>query len=413
MLVVAEIPALMASKMTSKACGQTFEKTKSSPEMAPAASGPCAPTEVAGKKRASKRAARRHEAKRFEARLWRCLQRLPPEGRRTIIAGKLSQPQRLALERWVLQQRQADSALKAASQKRRHVQEESCRPAPKLSGPPKSRTGVTGVQSHQYNGHLRYTTRIRCGPFSVHSRAVSDFASVLRMQQVLRGVKQRFDTLGGGCELHCDRADGRAAARQADDLLDRLRHALLEVHEGGKTAEEWGFGLTASVPSKFWIGKALETPLRPTTADGITACFNAWRRLFEAREVVYNGRMNRFSSLAVRHSSTELQEAWDKLRSTFLEIWAEAGHDTSLVAARLDSRFQTAQQRRPLEAVRKQREEKVRTKTSQISSKSLERQVGVLLQHWTRKEARDQAKASRVSRGRVVATVPRKCAGGC
>ncbi|CAK0837212.1 unnamed protein product, partial [Prorocentrum cordatum] len=95
-----------------------------------------------------------------EARLFRLLGRLGRRERHAVILRCFTEPQRRALERWILTERpEASAGARAKSRSR------STSAAPPRA--PRSRSGVCGVEGHLRAGVLTYRASAAAGPFRV------------------------------------------------------------------------------------------------------------------------------------------------------------------------------------------------------------------------------------------------------
>ncbi|CAK0789111.1 unnamed protein product, partial [Prorocentrum cordatum] len=209
--------------------------------------------------------------------------------------------------------------------------------------------------------------------------------------QVLRAVHRRFcrgapASGGGGGALGPEEEGG------PDALGERLRAALLDEAPTRCEAEDIRLSFVVRVSAKYWIGKGLATPRFPAAPAGVSEGLRAWRRLSGARALVHCGHTNRHTSLGLRHSGAELDQAWRQLRDTYLDIWAEAGLSRSAASARLSALERKAAVRRRLAGAAVSRVPShggngLRGRGS-ASGGAVDLKMSGLLRRWARREAR-------------------------
>lgn len=281
----------------------------------------------------------------ISAQIYRLLQRLSPEVRRTLLIKRFSQAQRLSLERWILSSRAA-IASKLPLQQEKLVPAIAAKMMPHIADlgvgvakasdseamaaeswrHPWSIAGVRGIQSHRHKGRLSYCTSVSVGPFSLHSRKTADFKEVLSFRRLLLSIQSRIID-------SCGDAHGDCGVVEADALCAHLRKELEICDQDG--IHDLGLRCVACIPAKHWVGKALATP-RYALQD-LQKCLIAWRRLHDVRCLVHIGRMNRHTSLSQRHSVDILARVWQQLRATYVNIWVEAGHQQEAVLAKIQA----------------------------------------------------------------------------
>jgi len=240
-------------------------------------------------------------------RLYRLLKLVTPEARRMLLKQRFSQAQRLALERWILEHRAA-------------YHDEPCEPAsqhPKRRPLPSS--GCAGVYSRRSGTRLLYAAAGIVGPFRLSTRFVADLGTAIGFRQVISTFSRRVLACGGEA---VDEAFARTVAE--------------ETLAGTSSRGPWaamGLRFAVAISARYWVGRQLLTP-RYAVPAGTEAGLRAWRRLNEARGLVYRGHTNRYSIIQ-RHTPSQLEEAWRRLREAHLDVWAEAGKDRSKVAAQI------------------------------------------------------------------------------
>jgi len=266
---------------------------------------------------------------RVEAELFRWLQKLDPKNRRIVLLRHFSEAQRLALERWFLRRKVSHARRSGLySVKKALVHNTKTKAALsngrafhlERSGPKRiPRSGSRGVHVCTKGGQLRYCASASIGPFLVTSRYLPDLSQVQRCRVVLDRIQARMETT--------DRPD----------ITEQVFCAALEEETSclGPDITKMDLRFSVTVMAKHWVGTALKTPqFAVSSPESLQAGLRAYRLLKEARNSVYTGKTNRHS-IFQRHSPEELENAWRRIRKTYLAVWAEAGFCSAKVAARL------------------------------------------------------------------------------
>mmetsp|Transcript_17078 Transcript_17078/g.31044 ORF Transcript_17078/g.31044 Transcript_17078/m.31044 type:complete len:423 (-) Transcript_17078:111-1379(-) len=334
-----------------------------------------------------------------EARLFRLLQKLPPDARRRCLARCFSECQRLALEQWLLVQRAASCAARQAeptswpcvatvSKKSRPSACRDTQPvlaseisqAQKCCGRwPQPRAGVRGVHSHRSARQTLYNAKVSIGPFLLYTRQSPDLPTVLRFHEVLLAIREQVNR-----------------SSHVRSMADCFSEAVAEVPKahGLDAGLDMGLCFVVSVGAKYWVGKNLTTP-RFTIAD-LKAGVSAWQRLAEARGLAFAGRANRYTILQLS-SPCELAAAWSKLRVEYISICTGLGHCQKSVSAKLqelEDRHQACRDRllaRWAAIQGSSRPEKMRPKPG--SRQIIECKIDNILKRWVQHKRRAAAQA--------------------
>ncbi|CAJ1386375.1 unnamed protein product [Effrenium voratum] len=274
----------------------------------------------------------RRARRSLEDRLQRMLQRLPPPERRAVIS-RLTQAQRERLERWMLAKQASTLDLKHCAEARLASWRSllRCRGWPQLRGQKRrmdeSRGRQRGLYHRIISGRSTYEAVCTAGPFSLCTRQTSNLELAMRYKQVLMSIRRRVEA-------------------SLDDPQEGFKRAVsMELQQSGFTAKDMNLTFVTRVGARYWVGRSLETPRFSASGDGLEQGFSAWRRLRQARCVVFEGACNELSLLS-QHSPGELADAWARLRSVYLDIWEEAGHRQRAARrlARLEARQAPRQQ---------------------------------------------------------------------
>jgi len=297
---------------------------------------------------------RPHRRLCVEARVYALLRRLSPAGRRTLLQRSFTEPQRLALEQWILAQRNgrpkqmeealafapamgnrcvaarrmcsdysagatATTAISTARAKLSAAQGDCCTSISRLVSRSKSRSGIYGIECHSRNGKLLYRAGAMAGPFRITSGYLTDLTRARRYHEVLERIGRRV------------RSAGTSAS---DDVEASFRRALAEEPSacGLGTGTDLGFRFFALIPARCWVGKALRTPCF-TVVDGLEAGLNAWRRLSDVRSLVYCGP----AAILDHHEPWQIIAAWRQLREAYAEVLTNGGYRLQLVDARIQA----------------------------------------------------------------------------
>jgi len=346
----------------------------------------------------------RRRPRGVEARLYSLLRRLDPQARRSVISGRMSETQRLSLERWIFGERAAAAdaatsttvfppllpasgtqivAAAVGVSRASRAAASSCGivtvPVRRLARPnaayptgPSGRavglSGVHGISCRTAAGRRAYSARATAGPFHLSTRWHADFGKVVLFHRGLMAIRDRI-----------------SAVRRCEDQ-DRFCQLLVEELESHdlQAARDMGLRFVAVVSAKHWVGKTLATPSFPIS--DLRAGVLAWRRLSEARSLVYSGRTNMHTSLQ-HNGPRELAAAWTRLRTVYLDIWESAGHHRDVIDARL-SVLEARQ--RPLRERLFDRWHRLQVpiEVSRSRPNDLNRRIESLLAQWSGREAR-------------------------
>jgi len=291
-----------------------------------------------------------------EWQIYELLKRLPADQRRSMLARRFTQCQRLALERWIVLNHDGGSARNSIPKefpnpsakgvredlncsKRRDrtthytaVCDDILDVAPVIRSRSKSR--LHGIHSCQRGGRPLYCASIIAGPFLISTKFGRDLPLVLRFREVLLAIQVRLASVANRV--------GMPSKIEAE-----FRAALVEepATQGLDPIADMGLRFVALVAAKYWVGNTLRTPrFRVSNLDhGV----QAWLRLNEARALIFQGRTNRFTILR-RHTPLQLSAAWARLRETYIDVWVQAGCSRETVVARLcnlEKRHQCCRQR--------------------------------------------------------------------
>lgn len=242
----------------------------------------------------------------IEGKLYRLLKHLAPSARRRLLAQQFSQPQRLALERWIMAQKvplALRSSRRSASIAKgglgKCLRAPAVKPKRKMEGAwlqtggcRRSETGVYGIQCH-LRGQTLYRAKVTAGPFHLVTAYSRDLAEACLRLDVLLRIRSRVRQLANSADLEVERSFREA-------LVEELaEHRLSSIVSPQDAVGHLRF--FTSVHAKRWIGRALHTPSFSTSGPGLDAGLRAWRRLRSARD------------------------CWTQIRQSYIEAWAEAG----------------------------------------------------------------------------------------
>ena len=238
----------------------------------------------------------RSRSKCLEARLYHQL-RLSGQQQRQEMLQRLSEAQRLALERWVLVHSKK-ACQDDASYKKRKIAKTTVHRQPVCAGPSRRRHG--------------YVVSLCCGGyFQLFARKACDLSTAKRQQRILQEVRRAVNAKRGAMlEL------GQVFAETMEAKVEDLRSV--------------GFRFAVRVPARYWVGRELRTPRY--SLDRRHLGLQAFWRLQAARGAVH--RANRYTIFA-QHSPLEMENAWHHLREEYLEVWAEAGWSRQELLRRL------------------------------------------------------------------------------
>ena len=333
----------------------------------------------------------------FEAQLWGLLQTVPSPERKELLQH-LSESQRRALERWALQAKAAAPAelgavpaecpaegerarrarrrVKAAASMEPRAAVARCLSEGKTAC--KSKAGIPFVCSHRGRGSLRFDARVSCWPFLLITKRSAHLPTVLSQREILLAVQHRF--------LQSQDAEASWQAGIGTHEMQKLKwqrfvsavSAEFEARQMSLTSD-CGIRFEASVPANFLLGKRLQTPHFAVSEAGLQKGYEAWQSLYSvhSRSLAegVRGRTNRFS--AVAYSAEGLQEAWQKVRKSYAQLWQAAGYS----AKRLEAKLALLEQRF-LKVHSKKRTQKI----SQLDGPAVDQKVSRfcrLLRQWT------------------------------
>lgn len=266
-------------------------------------------------------------------RLHSLLQQLSSQRRRFLVE-QFSQEQRLALERYILSDR---DRVKRGSR---------LEPASNQLGRKWSRGGV---HCRVHGGRRLYRAHATVGPFSVASRYDAKLATAERFRDVLCAMSKRV-----------------AVARSIEEVEQFFREALVEEPRkwGLNGREDMRLCFTASVSAKHWVGRSLATPRFALTEleDGL----RAWHKLRQARKsFLLSPLSNVFNTSFL--TQQELDTAWCSLSQAYVEVWASSGRRGA--AAKLH-------------ALRSQHVHLHKRRSKKARHLSVEERILRLLRHW-------------------------------
>eukprot|EP00435_Cladocopium_sp_Y103_P063855 s172_g25.t1 len=264
------------------------------------------------------------------------LQRLQPEQRRAVIA-RLTQGQQMQLERWVLAQKsftvmkEYGKARRLEPKNWRYGAGKGSRKRPAIDdAQQQERCCGTGIYQRFRSGRSTYEATCAAGPFVLSTRWTANLDLAVKYKQMLQSVRERME-------------------ESSAEIQVSFKEAIMtELHEHGFTAKELNLTFLTRVGARYWVGRSLETPRFLAEGPSLERGLMAWQRLREARLTVFEGACNELSLLS-RHSPGELADAWGQLRSVYLDVMEESGHQRQRVLRRLE-RLEKKQEPRRLKA---------------------------------------------------------------
>lgn len=306
-----------------------------------------------------------------ERRLYAILVKLQPKARRALIESHLSQPQRLALERWILDQGSAllrRSADRRQASSKNHIPwghwlqlaamcgrglrksdfgmeaarwrswNQSCagyEGDPHMVPCKRSRLGShneaaavnlsdwRGISRRFLNGLPAYAAVVTVKKFQVSTKSTHVLSDAYRFREVLLAIRHRVVSAWVAARRMSSASVGGEVAA-ADAFEEAFRKAVVE--EPAKwdldPLIDMGLSFAASAEAHRWLGRRLSTPRFPVSRldVGLHAC----RKLDEAREAL---------RCSIGASSIEVELS--RLRCAFIDAWVQAGKDSEEVMAQL------------------------------------------------------------------------------
>lgn len=341
------------------------------------------------------------QAQTVMAQLFKLLQGLPADRRRSVLRSRLTEENRRELEQWILAHRMAGQppqkeVLKAAAavQYPQHASADvrptrrkgSCDSLPvakrsrcKGADTCESRalkwssvqnvvsceantSHVPGIVSH-FRGAARlcyYSAGIAIGALRVRSKTTKRLELALCYRAILLTIKRR--TIDG----------------TTDNFEERFKEAAIETfNECGVNPQDMGFRLVVSVRTR-WIAVPLRT--RPFSFMEVDAGLRAWRRLVEA-----STGGSRFATHQHEPCTPwTLQVKWLCLRETYLRVMVESGCCPEKVSKRLDA----------MQAIKQEQLDRMASRWQRSQRQLQERQQRRLFREGCRSRALEQRRAA-------------------
>merc|ERR1712194_73864 len=304
-------------------------------------------------------------SQRAEAELFALLQRLAPPVRRHVI-GHLSQSQRLALERWMLARtRGSRDGRKARSLRPRSgTSARSSSVCRKLSDSNLPKSGSRGVHFRSKSGRISYCASVSAGQLRLDSAYVPDVGRARHFHRVLLAIQARLQTPESDVSMEAAERAFRVALAE-----EPQRHGI-------ETAD-LDLRFSVVVPSRYWVGTSLRTPQFMAASD-LESGILAWKELSSARARIVTGG-NRFSIFKY-HSPYDLDNAWHKIKASYIEACAKTGQNPDRVASRLnDLEAKHGGCRRRMSSLWDERRARKGGGTYEPGNRDFERQLGQLL----------------------------------
>eukprot|EP00929_Paragymnodinium_shiwhaense_P077232 TRINITY_DN39772_c0_g1_i1.p1 TRINITY_DN39772_c0_g1~~TRINITY_DN39772_c0_g1_i1.p1 ORF type:complete len:532 (-),score=97.81 TRINITY_DN39772_c0_g1_i1:51-1646(-) len=252
-------------------------------------------------------------------KLWRLLQRLSPDERRTALLSAFTQRQRLALEGWVHQAIMRRPSALNRQKRTLHAKEGAV-------ARPVCRSGMPGVETRCAGGQTTYRASVGLGAFRIVMPYFADLQEARRQSQMIaRGVASVAQ-------------QGASSKCAVDDAEERFRAFLMFLQVEEKKAKVSGCRTLQDalrkcrcfvlVPAKAWIGRDLRLPsfLLPRQKD-VEAGIAAWRRSCDIRG---------WAAAAASRSKDPLRSlrAWSALRQVYIDAWTEADPPAAMARIR-------------------------------------------------------------------------------
>lgn len=276
-----------------------------------------------------------------EARLYELLKQVSADRRRALLVSSFSEAQRLRLEQWMVSQPDLRKPASARDGSASSSKDAGLDPAlePSSPRPPRNKkdsetaglassqkdaAALPGVHCRCYAGRRLYRAYASIGPFSVTSRYDHQLSTAVRFQQVLTAVRETV------------------LLAQPEEVEEAFKRAIIEEPRkwGLSSRDDMGLCFSAGVSAKHWVGRCLFIP-RFRVCD-LDIGLKAWRRLREARQLVYCGQGNG-RTLLRHHSAEQLEAAWQAMREAYVTAWTEGGHSRNKVEARVKAWYAAQQ----------------------------------------------------------------------
>eukprot|EP00931_Biecheleriopsis_adriatica_P019792 TRINITY_DN13390_c0_g2_i1.p1 TRINITY_DN13390_c0_g2~~TRINITY_DN13390_c0_g2_i1.p1 ORF type:complete len:382 (-),score=73.17 TRINITY_DN13390_c0_g2_i1:21-1166(-) len=284
---------------------------------------------------------------RLLQRLWRLLQRLPTERRRSLLERSFSEQQRLLLERWVLgrpsppqlrspSKRQTSKVPRTTVRCTRRIGKAKCAEGPRSLAGTDASPHLPGIM-RCYRGKAQncyFAAHAYVGCLQLLSKTERRLEVALRHLAVLLCIRRRFDVEAQGSTFE---SRFRAAVFGALSELDADPEAI-------------GLRFVVSIRT-LWISSPLRSP--PYRIAELEAGLCARRLLWEARAGFPHSAAPGLGPV----SFAAVEAAWAKLRQAYARIAGEAGSCPRRADARLRSLEVELQQRLQQEAERHERQE--------------------------------------------------------
>mmetsp|Transcript_17405 Transcript_17405/g.40668 ORF Transcript_17405/g.40668 Transcript_17405/m.40668 type:complete len:552 (+) Transcript_17405:298-1953(+) len=315
-----------------------------------------------------------HADRCVEALLFQCLQRVDAQERKSILRTCFSQPQRLALEKWILQNKGLPKPAEGFGASpsdgfdspggRVEVTLPRQQAQQKAGGSPNF-----GVQTHAARGRLSYRAKVIAGPFHLVTSYCKTRLEVQDRVQVLLRIRQsvtdamKFHMTGhcGSQSLTTMDKDGCVMPKTvneetARDALAAAFQDALKQELGRVEHRSWHVRFYMTVAARAWVGKALATPsYDASNQEDLSRGLEAWQLLAAARGPVCPG-------LAAQDGAY-LPRIWAKVRQAYIEIWMKAGRKSE----KIEKQLQKMELRRATGSTRMIRNEIVSLKAVQLA----------------------------------------------
>lgn len=262
----------------------------------------------------------------IEAQLYTLLQQVPPAARRGLLTRHFSEPQRLLLEKWILQNRPqlAAPCPQVCSQR-----------VPTGQAALGSSGTTAGISRLTRGGRTTFRASVYAGPFRLFTGFSLDCEMVQRYWEVMVRIRNSVAATGTS-GWSSDQSLGPEDARGFNELEARFRQALADEPILGSAGKQLRLRFHSCIPARFWVGRPLVTPVFFADGEQLEQGLGAWRRLALIRAELHMGRTNG-SNVVSSKGPSQMEAIWKRLRAAFLEIWAETGHCPAKLEERLRS----------------------------------------------------------------------------